>query len=211
MCIHDLKNRTCVVATLQNKKSTCKWCSHVRRDLAPKGKTVRKLTGATGLRQRPNGMLCNRRPKEHIGVHCDFPSACENTSLRVRPDWRAGSMNATWRKAHTIGGMSRETPPQSLGPAFNSLGRALQATWWTHWGPFSETPTRSLTSPRCLPPNSIDVTEFPCVKSCLGLCRILGGQGGDNICENIRGLRTKGHDYWNMGCSYTRCRNAGRA
>ena len=101
-----------------------------------------------------------------------------------------------------------ETPPQSLGPAFNSLGRALQATWWTHWGPFSETPTRSLTRPRCLPPNSIDVTEFPGVKSCLGLCRILGGQGGDNICENIRGLRTKGHDYWNMGCLGTRCRNA---
>ena len=108
MCIHDLKNRTCVVATLQNKKSTCKWCSHVRRDLAPKGKTVRKLTGATCLRQRPNGMLCDRRPKEHIGVHCDFPSACENTSLRVRSDWRAGSMNATWRKAHTMGGLSRQ-------------------------------------------------------------------------------------------------------
>ena len=76
----------------------------------PKAKLYGNLLGrpACDTRLRPNGMLCNRRPKEHIGVHCDFLSTCENTSLRVRSDWRAGSMNATWRKAHTMGGLSRQ-------------------------------------------------------------------------------------------------------
>ena len=88
-----------------------------------------------------------------------------------------------------------------LGGPFRRLGGHTR-------GPSSETPSRSLPRPRCRAPNSIDVTEFPCVKSCLGLCRILGGHGGDNIFENIEGFRTKGHDYWNMGCPGTRRRNA---